>query len=62
MRIVSEQIAPYVTNRRFLALGTDVMGRSDTREALRRGCDQHGIKLSYRPPGLPHSEVTVEST
>jgi pyruvate dehydrogenase E1 component len=36
MRIVSEQIAPYVTNRRFLALGTDGMGRSDTREALRR--------------------------
>ena len=36
MRIVSEQIAPYVTSRRFLALGTDGMGRSDTREALRR--------------------------
>jgi pyruvate dehydrogenase E1 component len=36
MRIVSEQIAPYLTGRRFLALGTDGMGRSDTREALRR--------------------------
>jgi pyruvate dehydrogenase E1 component len=36
MRIVSEQIAPYVRGRRFLALGTDGMGRSDTREALRR--------------------------
>lgn len=23
-------------------------------EALRRGCEQHGIKLSYRPPGRPH--------
>jgi transposase len=23
-------------------------------EALRRGCDQHGIRLWYRPPGLPH--------
>jgi pyruvate dehydrogenase E1 component len=35
MRIVSEQIAPYVEPRRFIALGTDGMGRSDTREALR---------------------------
>ena len=36
MRIVSEQIAPHVAGRRFLALGTDGMGRSDTRETLRR--------------------------
>ena len=36
MRIVSEQIAPHVHGRRFLALGTDGMGRSDTRAALRR--------------------------
>ncbi|MGA1363001.1 MAG: pyruvate dehydrogenase (acetyl-transferring), homodimeric type, partial [Ilumatobacteraceae bacterium] len=36
MRIVSEQIAPHVRGRRFLALGTDGMGRSDTRAALRR--------------------------
>ncbi len=35
MRIVSEQIAPYVSPRGFIALGTDGMGRSDTREALR---------------------------
>jgi pyruvate dehydrogenase E1 component len=35
MRIVSEQIAPYVSPSRFIALGTDGMGRSDTREALR---------------------------
>ena len=35
MRIVSEQIAPYVSPHRFIALGTDGMGRSDTREALR---------------------------
>ena len=35
MRIVSEQIAPDVAPRRFIALGTDGMGRSDTREALR---------------------------
>ncbi len=36
MRIVPEQIASFVPHRRFLALGTDGMGRSDTREALRR--------------------------
>ena len=36
MRIVSEQVAPHIRGRRFLALGTDGMGRSDTREALRR--------------------------
>ena len=36
MRIVSEQIAPYLPHRRFLSLGTDGMGRSDARDALRR--------------------------
>lgn len=29
-------------------------------EALRRGCEQHGIKLSYRPPGHPHYGGIVE--
>ena len=23
-------------------------------EALKRGCEQHGIKLDYRPPKQPH--------
>lgn len=23
-------------------------------EALKRGCEQHGVKLRYRPPGQPH--------
>jgi pyruvate dehydrogenase E1 component len=36
MRIVPEQIATYLPGRTFLALGTDGMGRSDTRDALRR--------------------------
>ena len=35
LRIVSEQVAAFVPSRRFLSLGTDGMGRSDTREALR---------------------------
>ena len=35
MKIVPEQIARFVPNRTFVPLGTDGMGRSDTREALR---------------------------
>ncbi|WP_246097913.1 Mu transposase C-terminal domain-containing protein [Rhodococcus spelaei] len=29
-------------------------------EALRRGCQQHGIDLDYRPPGRPHYGGIVE--
>ncbi|MET4097442.1 DDE-type integrase/transposase/recombinase [Arthrobacter sp. UYCu712] len=29
-------------------------------EALRRGCEQHGIRLSYRPLGRPHYGGVVE--
>lgn len=29
-------------------------------EALRRGCEQHGIGLRYRPPGRPHYGGIVE--
>ena len=29
-------------------------------EALRRGCEQHGIQLDYRPPGQPHFGGIVE--
>lgn len=29
-------------------------------EALRRGCEQHGIQLDYRPPGEPHYGGIVE--
>lgn len=29
-------------------------------EALRRGCEQHGIGLRYRPPGQPHFGGIVE--
>jgi putative transposase len=29
-------------------------------EALRRGCEQHGIELQYRPPGQPHFGGIVE--
>jgi pyruvate dehydrogenase E1 component len=36
MKIVPEQAARWLPNRSFTPLGTDGMGRSDTREALRR--------------------------
>lgn len=29
-------------------------------EALRRGCDQHGIKLEYRPKGMPYFGGIIE--
>lgn len=29
-------------------------------DALRRGCEQHGIRLRYRPPGQPHYGGVVE--
>ena len=35
IKTYSEQIRPFVTNRRFVTLGTDGFGRSDTREKLR---------------------------
>ncbi len=35
MKIVSDQIRPFIDDRRFVALGTDGFGRSDTRASLR---------------------------
>jgi pyruvate dehydrogenase E1 component len=35
MKIVPEQVARFLPDRPFISLGTDGMGRSDTREALR---------------------------
>jgi pyruvate dehydrogenase E1 component len=36
MKIVPEQVARWLPDRQFTPLGTDGMGRSDTRGALRR--------------------------
>ncbi|QEI08594.1 pyruvate dehydrogenase (acetyl-transferring), homodimeric type [Pigmentiphaga aceris] len=48
MKIVADQIRPFITDRRFVALGTDGFGRSDTREALRRffEVDRHFIVVA----------------
>ncbi|MBB3228689.1 pyruvate dehydrogenase E1 component [Luteibacter sp. Sphag1AF] len=48
MKIVGDQIRPFVHDRRFVALGTDGFGRSDTRESLRTffEVDRHFIVLA----------------
>jgi pyruvate dehydrogenase E1 component len=45
MRIVPEQIASELPQRRFITLGTDGMGRSDTRDALRRFFDTDAANI-----------------
>ena len=48
MKIVGDQVRPFVTDRRFVSLGTDGFGRSDTRESLRTffEVDRHFIVLA----------------
>ncbi|AJC21960.1 pyruvate dehydrogenase (acetyl-transferring), homodimeric type [Pandoraea pulmonicola] len=48
MKIVGDQIRPFVEDRRFVSLGTDGFGRSDTRESLRAffEVDRHFIVLA----------------
>ncbi|OVZ64970.1 pyruvate dehydrogenase (acetyl-transferring), homodimeric type [Pigmentiphaga sp. NML080357] len=48
MKIVADQIRPFVGGRRFVALGTDGFGRSDTRESLRTffEVDRHFIAVA----------------
>ncbi|AZG06576.1 pyruvate dehydrogenase (acetyl-transferring), homodimeric type [Pigmentiphaga sp. H8] len=48
MKIVADQIRPFVGGRRFVALGTDGFGRSDTRESLRSffEVDRHFIVVA----------------
>jgi pyruvate dehydrogenase E1 component len=48
MKIFADQIRPFVSNRRFVTLGTDGFGQSDTRESLRRffEVDRHFIALA----------------
>jgi len=48
MKIVPDQIRPFLPERRFVSLGTDGYGRSDTREALRKffEVDRHYIVIA----------------
>jgi len=48
MKLFADQIRPFVEGRRFVALGTDGFGQSDTRENLRQlfEVDRHFIALA----------------
>ncbi|MET1069846.1 MAG: pyruvate dehydrogenase (acetyl-transferring), homodimeric type [Pseudomonas prosekii] len=48
MKILADQIRPFVPKRRFVALGTDGFGQSDTRESLRKffEVDRHFIAVA----------------
>ncbi len=48
MKLFADQIRPFVPNRRFVALGTDGFGQSDTQETLREffEVDRHFIALA----------------
>ncbi|CAB3877614.1 pyruvate dehydrogenase (acetyl-transferring), homodimeric type [Achromobacter piechaudii] len=48
MKIIGDQIRPFINDRRFISLGTDGFGRSDTRESLREffEVDRHFVALA----------------
>ena len=48
MKIFGDQIRPFINDRRFISLGTDGFGRSDTRQSLRAffEVDRHFIVLA----------------
>ena len=56
-RLEAEAVWPMSGKPRELYLDNAAEFKS---EALRRGCDQHGIRLRYRPPGQPHFGGIVE--
>lgn len=65
MKIVGDQIRPFMDNRRFVSLGTDGFGRSDTRESLRTffEVDRHFIVLAALKAladdgAMPRQQVT----
>ncbi|WP_420995648.1 pyruvate dehydrogenase (acetyl-transferring), homodimeric type [Cupriavidus sp. 30B13] len=65
MKIVADQIRPFIGRRRMVALGTDGFGRSDTREALRSlfEVDRHfiavaALKALADDGAVPHHVVT----
>ncbi|RKP53376.1 pyruvate dehydrogenase (acetyl-transferring), homodimeric type [Pararobbsia silviterrae] len=65
MKIVGDQIRPFIDDRRFVALGTDGFGRSDTRESLRAffEVDRHfivvaALKALADDGVIPHRRVS----
>jgi pyruvate dehydrogenase E1 component len=60
MKIVPEQIARFVPNRLFVPLGTDGMGRSDTREALRAHFEVDAGNVVVAVLGALHAQGEVK--
>jgi pyruvate dehydrogenase E1 component len=62
MKIVPEQIARFTGGRRFVPLGTDGMGRSDTRDALRDHfeVDAGHVVVAVLSALLAEGKATVE--
>jgi pyruvate dehydrogenase E1 component len=65
MKVFADQIGVFVRGRRFVALGTDGYGRSDTREALRSFFEVDrryiviaALKALADEDALPQSTVT----
>ena len=62
MRIVPDQIRPFVEGRRYVTLGTDGFGRSDTRQALRSyfEVDRYHIALAALKALADNGLIEVE--
>jgi pyruvate dehydrogenase E1 component len=61
MKIVPEQIARFVPNRLFVPLGTDGMGRSDTREALRRHFETDAPHVAVAVLSALHAQGAIDA-
>jgi len=61
MKSVADQVAPFVP-KRFIALGTDGFGRSDTRDALRRHFETDAAHVEVAVLSALASEGVVEPT
>lgn len=62
MKIVPEQVARFIPDRLFIPLGTDGMGRSDTREALRAHfeIDKESIIISVLAAMASQGSIPVD--
>jgi pyruvate dehydrogenase E1 component len=62
IRLYAEQVRPYLGERRYVTLGTDGYGRSDTRENLRRffEVDRHYVALAALKALADDGTISVE--
>jgi pyruvate dehydrogenase E1 component len=62
MKIVPEQVSRFIPGKQFVPLGTDGMGRSDTREALRRHFEVDTAHIVVATLAALAKEGTVEAS